>query len=423
MATADYVTATEQDHQEIYQFLAADAKDPPQVVARHHYGSTDPHYVPAQRHLVKVDGQIVSHVYAPRRLTRIGIAEVNIGGIMWVATDPEHRLRGYARQLMRNVFDYLDQTGCVASPLTTPIRDFYRPLGYEDYHNEYRTTINTDDLPADNPTNITIEQYTPDHLPDVMSIYDQCFADWSWTICRSQPYWQWLIKNLEPEDRILVAKDADRIVGYALYVSRDKALLSRDNAVWEAAHRPDCGNVYPALLAGLRRHLTAQNVAQLYLTLPTHHLLAQITRDLGGTTHVSPYYPSSTTSRMMKIINLRAYLDAITPELQRRLQHSPFADHQGALSIQHTGEALSPPASATIQLDHGRVAVQPASDTPDTIAGNERWITTLLIGQQTLTDACDLDRLTVSSDTARQLGSALFPYTCPWRADLDNDTG
>ena len=97
MGKVDNVTATEQDHEAVYRFLAADSDRADELDAPHRAASKDPYYHPGQRHIGKVDGEIVSHVHAPQRVTRIGIAEVKIGGIMWVQTAPEHRLRNHAR--------------------------------------------------------------------------------------------------------------------------------------------------------------------------------------------------------------------------------------------------------------------------------------------------------------------------------------
>lgn len=423
MGTAKYGMATEAEHEEVFAFLNSVFGTGDRRPHMHRIASADPYYQPEQRHLVRVDGEVVSHVYTPRRVTRIGIAEVEIGGIMWVGTSEAHRRKGYARELMCHVFDYLKAEGRVASPLTTPLRDFYRPLGYEDYHNEVRTRIDTSALPSGDVDGLTTEPYRPDDLPEVMSIYDAFFAEQSWTLCRSQAYWEWLLGQLESDDLTLVAKDGDRVVGYLIYVSHDPAQLIRDNAVWESAHAAGYGMVHEALLSALRERLEERGTESLNLTLPTRHPMTRLVRELGGTTEVWACYPGSSMSRMMKVVDLSAYLRGIQPELERRIQHSHLAEYRGSLGVAHRGQKFSQPEGVTLHLDRGRIDVEETSSGNDVICGDERWMCQVLIGERGLGEASDLGLVEVSTDQARALGEVLLPNTYPWRADLDNDTG
>ena len=185
----EYNMATEEDHEEIYQLLRTVFNRPEEFLNRHRLAMGDPYYKPEQRHIVRVDGKIMGHVYTPHRVTRIGVARVDIGGIMWVGTDPGQWRKGYGRQLMKEVIDYLKNQGCVASPLTATLFDFYRPLGYEAYHDEVRTKISTLSLPKENDIGFSVKEYTPSDLPGLMSIYDEFYRTWTCTICRPQEYW------------------------------------------------------------------------------------------------------------------------------------------------------------------------------------------------------------------------------------------
>jgi GNAT superfamily N-acetyltransferase len=419
----EYGVATEEDQDELFQLLYSVFHGSEEFLNRHRLAATrDPHYKPEQRHIVRVDGKIVGHVYTPHRVARIGISRVDIGGIMWMGCDPGQRRKGYGRQLMLGAIDYLKNQGCVASPLTATLFDFYRPLGYEAYHDEARTKISTLSLPKENDAGFFVREYDPSDLPGLLSIYDEFYETWTGTICRSREYWKWLLEQLGRDHLILIARHDHRMVGYAIYIARDPANLRRDRSLWECATIRGYAKAYQPLLGELRRRLSEQGVSELTLNLPLHHPMTPIVRGLGGTTELRQSYSSGLT-KMMKIISLEAYLKGIIPELERRLVNSPFGDSRAALRVVHGGEKFSSPDAATLHLEEGKISVDDFPDVQDIVSGNERWIGAALIGYRGLAAACDLGLVNVSSDRARQLGSVLFPSTHPWRSDLDNDTG
>lgn len=419
----EYGVATEEDQEELFQLLHSVFRGSEEVLGRHRRAATrDPHYKPEQRHIVRVDGKIVGHVYTPHRVARIGIARVDIGGIMWMGCDPGQQRKGYGRQLMLGAVDYLRSQSCVASPLTATLFDFYRPLGYEAYHDEARTKISTLSLPEESDAGFSVREYDPSDLPGLLSIYDEFYETWTGTICRSREYWEWLLEELGRDDLILIARDGHRMVGYAIYIARDPANLRRDRSLWESATVHGYAKAYQPLLGELRRRLSQQGVPELTLNLPMHHPMTSVVRGLGGTTELRQSYSSGLT-KMMKIVSLEAYLKGIIPELERRLASSPLVDFRGALRVVHSGEKFSAPDAATLHLEEGRIAVDDFPDVEDVVSGNERWIGATLVGYRGLSAACDQALVKVSSDRARQLGSVLFPSTHPWRSDLDNDTG
>jgi len=415
MSMVEYTVATEEYHEEIYRLIYDVFSRTEETLNRHRLASRDPYYKPEHRHIVKVDGRVVSHVHLTHRVARIGVARVDIGGIMWVGTAPEHRGKDYGRQLMMNAISYLKGQGWVASPLTTSILDYYRPLGYEAYHDEVWTKVNTLALPKEDETAFSVVEYSPSDLPEVMSIYDEFYSDWTCTICRTKEYWGWILEHKMPEDLILVAKDKGRAIGYA-------ASTGRDGLLAESANLKGYGQAYYALLSELRRRLIEKGTPDLTLSLPLHHPMSCIVRSLGGVTEVRQS-GSSGLIKLMKVVGLGAYLKGITPELERRLLNSPLAGYRGVLGIMHSGEKLSPPEKITLHIEGGKVSVDGYADVGDVISGNERPVGQVLIGYRGLAEACNMGLVKTSSDRALELGSVLFPSTYPWRSNLDNATG
>jgi len=81
--------------------------------------------------ILKVDGRIVSCVAIYQAQVRCNSAEITVGGIGGVGTDPDHRGKGYARLCLTDALSHMAAQNCDLSILWTGIDDFYRALGWE----------------------------------------------------------------------------------------------------------------------------------------------------------------------------------------------------------------------------------------------------------------------------------------------------
>lgn len=98
------------------------AEEYPQVFARANAGNM---------WVITLEGRVVSHVatYAST-LELAGGAQLRLGGISSVATEPSARHRGYASRLMEACCRQLDAQGCHFAVLWTEIHAFYERLGF-----------------------------------------------------------------------------------------------------------------------------------------------------------------------------------------------------------------------------------------------------------------------------------------------------
>jgi GNAT superfamily N-acetyltransferase len=71
----------------------------------------DPYYVPEQSRVMVVDGELVASVSCYQRMMYCGGALAKVGAIGSVATHPEHRRRGYVRQILAEARTWMRESG------------------------------------------------------------------------------------------------------------------------------------------------------------------------------------------------------------------------------------------------------------------------------------------------------------------------
>lgn len=123
--------------------------------------------------IIRRDGRVAaSATLYPSRLAVAG-REINVGGISTVVTHPQFRGQGLAVRLMEDCQAKMRADGIDVGHLSTPIPDFYRPLGWEHAGTE-RT------YPLDRASATLLPELpghrvvtcTPDtHLPELAEIY------------------------------------------------------------------------------------------------------------------------------------------------------------------------------------------------------------------------------------------------------------
>lgn len=81
--------------------------------------------------VIEVEGRIVSHAAIWPRVVCLGQLRLKVAMIAVVATYPEHRQRGYAATLMRDLQRTIREEGYDLGLLWTGVPEFYRKLGWE----------------------------------------------------------------------------------------------------------------------------------------------------------------------------------------------------------------------------------------------------------------------------------------------------
>ncbi len=414
---AEYRYANKGDEDQIFDLLVTVFQETEESLANFKKDITDPNYVPAHRRIVAVDGRIVSHVHFIPRIMRVGMAEIPIGGIRFVATHPDYRGHRYAYQLMLDFLDYMKENGQVAEILTTPIPNYYRNMGWEAYIDRVATKIGVLNIPQED-NKIEIRDYQSSDLGEVMKLSNDFFSGITGSIVRSEASWKWVTEAYDfVRDNFLVVKDEGEIIAYLIFQKESDNLT-----VVEATNKLGRAEVYLSLLGYLAKRAIELKLPEIRSVLAIDHPLNDILRDFGARTEL--YVGWQSWRRMIKIGELSSYLRAISPELEKRLKASPYRDWRGSLIIsREEGE------KDTLVLDKGKIHSEDRvkADLGITVSGG--GLEQLLIGYRGLVDLYNLGGVELvcgygggdplSLEKALDLATYLFPRCYPWQSMID----
>jgi hypothetical protein len=183
-------------------------------------------------------------------------------------------------------------------------------------------------------------------LDDIAALYEACYSALPLTELRAAPDWRhWLAG-----DRAVWALDDSRrrLIAYA--AMEGDAAEGQPGAldVHEAA-AADAGAAR-ALCLALLGHAHRQGYRQMHMRLSPWHVVAQAALQLSGGIELSAPEPSDRTP-LAGVVDLPLLLEALAPELERRLARSRYAGWSGNLRVELETERI------TLALAEGRVEV------------------------------------------------------------------
>ena len=164
----------------------------------------DPSYRPEHSWVAEQDGRLAAHVRVFDRRVRACGTELRVAGIGNVITAPDQRGRGHAGRLLEAVLAETPGEGFAYSLLRAYQPALYERHGWAPIDQELvRATLSPG-------SDVTIERFAEEDLPEVMRLYDETNANRSGTTVRSPEYWRSQLEWLN-EDRqgFLVARKED----------------------------------------------------------------------------------------------------------------------------------------------------------------------------------------------------------------------
>ena len=270
------------------------------------------------------EGQAVSVVVVFERPMRIGSSIVQIGGLGSVGTHPSHRRKGYSSGVLSDTVGYLTNSGFDLSLLFTGINDHYAKAGWVTYPVIYHY-INLKNInlpPKVDIDNLSIEQCNlEEHLPDLITIYDQFNQNRTGTVVRNRTYWQNQPKwRSQDDDLFWVAKSEGQILAY---------LKGGNKHLLEIGARIDLPMATLALDQLVAHFLQnrlddGQEQVQLNDCKEIHQILERLS------------LPSSIRQDnhfMFRITNFRSLLTKLIPQMKRRIAASGWSQWRGIIRI------------------------------------------------------------------------------------------
>ena len=193
-----------------------------------------------------------------------------IAGIASVATDPAHRRKGIAKQLLYAILKTIDADQLPAA-LFTDIPAVYQPHGFQTVPQNYRM-VNPSSFslqPSAFSSSFSPQEYDtigPEQIASLARIYEHHYPDYHGKIVRDPDYWTCYVHlfNHNPKARITLYRDNQKIRGYTrIHQHPTHPILT------EFCCPPDDSATITTMLAGL------QTNTEILLALPPQHFILQ----------------------------------------------------------------------------------------------------------------------------------------------------
>jgi Acetyltransferase (GNAT) domain len=277
----------------------------------------------------------VSRLWVIPLTIRVGAATVRMDGIGGVGTEEDCRHRGYSRRVLEATVDWMRQRDAAISMLYG-IPNFYPKFGYATAGPEHFIELTRLSEPAILPAGWRARPFAAADLPAVRRLYDQNSASGVGPAVRSPeaPCWSRLTApRAEHDDDCRIVVDPDGQV--RAYVWR--ARWHWEVGIFERQHRDalvlgevmaDGPAAADAALAACRQWAAEEPAARpepvtkVLLALPPEGPIAA-----SATRQAARFVQSHTAcgGSMARVLDVGRLLEALKPELARRLQASRSA--------------------------------------------------------------------------------------------------
>jgi len=290
--------------------------------------------------LLKVNGQVVSHVRIQPNFVRIGRARLWVGGIAGVATHPDFRNGGFASRLMNHVVEVMRDEGFDISILFG-IPNFYHRFGYLPMLPTYRMHIDVKVL-TPLKRRLRVRRCLRRDAGRAMTAQKRWDAGTICSVLRTAQHWRYgsLWRNL-----YLVEDGAGRLRGMVRIHRGEKGIFINEVAC------ADDAAVFETILALCRDLAKRSGIERLNFELPPDNPFSIFCTCIGAELEIT-YRPSGGGSG--RIINLQATFRKMLPEWEERLRRvKPRIAAARLLFKTESEEAV---------LDIGRRGVRMAAD-------------------------------------------------------------
>lgn len=309
-------------------FSARDGRDRRADFERRVASDPDGEFV--ETRVLVVNEEIVTVLRVYDRMVRIGRCSVRCAGVGDVATDPAWQGRGSASHLVSETVHTLRERGFDLAWLTGR-SDFYSRFGWINCPGEvFEVTRVRPPRQASTSCQVTRLDIERDR-DAVAEIYDRFNDERTYTVVRSAAYWQWLARYRflwDPARLILLgAYRDDHLVGYLRAERRDQELRLLEVGCLP----PDTGEI-AALIRAAGEMAVREGAQRCRGVVPlTPDSLTLLRR--GGIEGRLTAGASVFGNVMMQVVNLTAFLERITPELESRLKKARRRLWDGRIAI------------------------------------------------------------------------------------------
>lgn len=203
--------------------------------------------------VIEDNGRIFSVLERTPYNLSVNDTSVNAEYISTVATLPEHRGKGYVRELISNALIDMKNKGSVICFSVPPSYKMFDKFGFRLTHRFNQYTVDVKNIP-DFSMNCTVERVgiNDDVITVFSGIYEKYMYDKNSYIVRTPQNWHLILDDLinNFSGNLALIRNIDSIpVGYVMYI-----IDGRKMHIYEAAYVNH--NAYTSIMAYIRSHIT-----------------------------------------------------------------------------------------------------------------------------------------------------------------------
>ena len=281
----------------------------------HQYIHGDSSYRLDQTRVVLVDGRIVATLRVWDREMRVGSTPMKMAGIGGVGTHPDHRRKGYAAAMMRDVSEWFGANGYQLGLLFTEIPcRYYAQFGWAGVPMQGFSIVPGRFDNAHDHEGWTVERYKDERdLEQAVSLYAAYNQMQSGSIVRRRAHWDTAPARIRDLLPTIVARRGDVLGGYMTY-----HLAGPSAKVLEVAHDRSDRRILQSLVDQLVRDCGSQGVNKIDGEITHRHPLVELLVETTG----GDLALTGRNSMMAYAVDLPAIFRCLLPELQSRLDNS-----------------------------------------------------------------------------------------------------
>jgi len=359
------------------------------------YFHGDPWYRGAYTRVCEEDGRIVSAVQVVERRVYVGSAELVMGGIGDVATDPDYRGRGYNTQCLRDSIRVMKRYGIDFSVLFTGICDFYGRLGWRSVPMRISSGSIRSELGSDSMDYVVRTCDFFKDLPALEEVHKSFSGGRPYTTVRTPDYWTgYVLPRFGAQENTLVAEYKGSVVGYLLGNSNGE-----NSSIGELGYLPNHARSIGSLMRSNAVRMRDRGVKTINAYVPEEPQVLSAFRGV-----VDDFKVTESRGGMCLVTNMRSLGRRLLPELSRRARESN--PPSGPISLDTEMGSLSLTVANGKVVQGGRQPTRVPISQPDFFC--------LLLGIKSV------EELGIeTTPKAREIISALFPRQRPafWMPD------
>jgi predicted N-acetyltransferase YhbS len=352
----------------------------------------DPRFRPEHLRVVERDGRIVGMVGVIDRLVHIGSALARCAIIAPLATGPAYQGSGVGSALMRDTLEWARANGFHLSMLWGHTW-LYPRYGYAPGIKSYAVAISAQAQPLGDKA-YALRPYSAADAPALRQVYQAETATTSLAEVRSDEPWEW--RPHSAQTRVEVAVDpAGAIRGYLRAKHNEQQLRIDEIAALDTGAAQALYD--RALYLGREQAAT-----EIHVTAPPNNRWSRLAFMRGAQVRIG----SGGGAGMVRLLDLPSFLQAIQPELERRVAASEFVAKRADIRIE------TPVGRATVRLDHGQVAID-ETRSASSITLPFHALGPLIAGYQPIDELLGLPGVFLRGAGRERLLDVLFPEGYP----------